>query len=126
VRGTVFDVTVEDDDATTLVSVEEGQVLVQHSLLPRGDPKIVNAGEWIRVFKNQPLIAKTMDRSGLIRGALRAAAEAMYNVVYRTPTAGGRTPGPSPSPGGGGGVGDKDPKPSPAPPPPPPPPPPSK
>jgi hypothetical protein len=126
VRGTVFDVTVEDEDATTLISVEEGQVSVQHSLLPRGDPKILNAGEWVRVFKNQPLIAKSVDRSGLIRGALRAAAEAMYNVVYRTPTGGGRTPGPSSGGGStGGGVGDKDPK-DPAPPPPPPPPPPPK
>jgi hypothetical protein len=58
VRGTVFDVTVEDEDATTMVTVDEGQVAVQHALLPRGDPKILNPGEWIRVYKNQPLSAK--------------------------------------------------------------------
>jgi ferric-dicitrate binding protein FerR (iron transport regulator) len=97
VRGTVFDVTVEDEDATTLIAVEEGQVAVQHSLLPRGEPKILNAGEWIRVYKNQPLTAKSMDHGGVIRAALRAAADAMYEVVYR----GGRTPSAS----GGGSTG---------------------
>src|SRR5207247_3063870 len=49
VRGTVFDVTIEDEDATTVVMVDEGQVAVQHALLPRGDPKIVNTGEWNRL-----------------------------------------------------------------------------
>jgi hypothetical protein len=123
VRGTVFDVSVEDEDATTLVSVEEGQVAVQHSLLPRGDPKILNAGEWIRIYKNQPLIAQQIDRGGVIRGALRAAADAMYSIVYR-PSAGGRAPSPGPTPSPGGGPADKGPKdPPPAPPPPPPPPP---
>src|SRR6266436_2818310 len=84
VRGTVFDVTVEDEDATTVVMVAEGQVAVQHALLPRGDPKILNPGEWIRVYKNQPLSAKLVDRGGVLRGAMRAAADAMYEVLYRT------------------------------------------
>jgi hypothetical protein len=136
VRGTVFDVTVEDDDATTLVMVDEGQVAVQHALLPRGDPKILNPGEWLRVYKNQPLSAKTVDRGGVLRGAMRAAADAVYEVIYRgsrgVPTsAGGGVPAPG-SGGGtgggtGGGVGDHKgngappPPPAPAPPPPPPP-----
>jgi len=138
VRGTVFDVTVEDEDATTVVMVAEGQVAVQHALLPRGDPKILNPGEWIRVYKNQPLSAKLVDRGGVLRGAMRAAADAMYEVLYRTsrvPTStGGGNPGGGT--GGGGGVGDCG-KPggcktggsgggtAPTPPPPPPPPPPS-
>jgi hypothetical protein len=138
VRGTVFDVTVEDEDATTVVMVAEGQVAVQHALLPRGDPKILNPGEWIRVYKNQPLSAKLVDRGGVLRGAMRAAADAMYEVLYRTsrvPTStGGGNPGGGTG-GGGGGVGDCG-KPggcktggsgggtAPAPPPPPPPPPP--
>jgi len=135
VRGTVFDVTIEDEDATTVVMVDEGQVAVQHALLPRGDPKILNPGEWIRVYKNQPLSAKVIDRGGVLRGAMRAAADAVYEVIYRTsrvPTSsGGGNPG-----GGTGGVGDCG-KPggckgggsggggntTPAPPPPPPPPP---
>lgn len=106
VRGTIFDVNVEDEDGTTQVVVVEGSVGVQHALLPRGDPKILNAGEWIRVYKNQPLQAKNVDKGGVLRGALRAAADAVYEVVYRTartPTGGG-----VPAGGGtGGGVGDK-------------------
>src|SRR6266436_4824589 len=83
VRGTIFDVSVEDEDATTLVVVDEGQVEVEHALLPSGHPKMLNAGEWVRVFKHQPLAAKSVDKSGVLRGAMRAAADALYEVVYR-------------------------------------------
>ena len=137
VRGTVFDVTVEDEDATTMVTVDEGQVAVQHALLPRGDPKILNPGEWIRVYKNQPLSAKVVDRGGVLRGAMRAAADAVYEVIYRTsrvPTStGGGIPGGGGHPGepgdcgkvggcktgGSGGGGSTAPVPPPPPPPPP-------
>jgi hypothetical protein len=54
VRGTIFDVAVEDEDGTTYVGVEEGQVLVQHQLQP-GPPKTLNQNEWIRIYANQPL-----------------------------------------------------------------------
>ena len=97
VRGTVFDVTVEDEDATTMVTVDEGQVAVQHALLPRGDPKILNPGEWIRVYKNQPLSAKVVDRGGVLRGAMRAAADAVYEVIYRTSRVPGSTGGGNPA-----------------------------
>ena len=103
VRGTVFDVNVEDEDATTLVVVDEGQVEVEHALLPSGHPKMLNAGEWVRVFKNQPLAAKSVDKGGVLRGAMRAAADALYEVVYR----GSRIPSSSGGsiPGSGGGTG---------------------
>ncbi|MBI2681252.1 MAG: FecR domain-containing protein [Candidatus Solibacter usitatus] len=128
VRGTTFDVSVEDEDATTLVMVEEGLVAVQHSLLPRGDAKLLGAGEWIRVYKNQPLAAKTIDRGGVLRTTLRAAADAMYGILLRTSRdpgntggSGGSTPSSGP-PASGGGVGDQGPGKPPPPPPPPPPP----
>jgi hypothetical protein len=54
VRGTVFDVAVEDEDGTTYVGVEQGQVLVQHRLQP-GNPKLLNENEYIRIYPNQPL-----------------------------------------------------------------------
>jgi ferric-dicitrate binding protein FerR (iron transport regulator) len=88
VRGTVFDVAIEDEDDTTLVSVEEGQVGVQHLLKP-GPERILNPGESIRVYRNQPLAAAQVDRSPLIRGVLRAAEQALYQVVYRTGLPGG-------------------------------------
>jgi hypothetical protein len=131
VRGTIFDVVVEDEDATTLVSVEEGQVGVRHALLPPFVDRLVNAGESIRVFRNQPLATNTVDRSGIARGVLRAAADAMYQVMYRThgvggiPGGGGAGGSTGGSGAGGGGTGDKGPSGNGkggAPPPPPPPP----
>ncbi len=133
VRGTVFDVVVEDEDATTLVSVEEGLVGVRHALLPPFQERLVSAGESIRVYRNQPLSANAIDRTGLARGVLRAAADAMYQVMSRTvhggigmPGAGGSAGGGAGGASGGGGTGEKGPTGNGnggAPPPPPPPPP---
>src|SRR5579871_296756 len=82
VRGTVFDVAVEDEDDTTLVSVEEGQVGVQHLLKP-GPERILNPGESLRVFRNQPLAAAQVDKGPAIRALLRAAEQALYEIAYR-------------------------------------------
>ena len=90
VRGTVFDVAIEDQDDTTLVSVEEGQVGVRHLLKP-GPEIILNQGESIRVFKNQPLAASNVDKSSIIRGILRQAEQALYEVIYRGHLPGGGT-----------------------------------
>jgi hypothetical protein len=101
VRGTTFDVSVDDDEQATLVVVEEGQVAVQHALLPRGDPKILNAGDYIQVYKDVPLAQRPfVNKDGAIRHALRAVTDALYTLVYETPRTG------SPIPGGstGGGV----------------------
>jgi ferric-dicitrate binding protein FerR (iron transport regulator) len=121
VRGTEFVVEVEDDEATTMVLVERGQVAVQHALMPRGAPKVLNEGEWIRVYKQQPLAAKTVDRESVIRGLWRVISDALYTAATRAPSSGGGAPG-----GGGGSLpGDTEPPPPPPPPPsgPPPPPP---
>jgi len=122
VRGTVFDVAVEDQDDTTLVSVEEGVVVVRHLLKP-GREQAVHAGEWLRVYKNQPLTARSVDRGSVVQGALRAAAQALYDLMYRTSRGSGGS-GTVPVPAGGGSSGDKDKGEAPTPPPPPPPPPP--
>ena len=103
VRGTVFDVNVEDENST-LVAVDEGQVAVQHLFLPAKDPKLVNAGEYLRIYRDQPLAQRGPNRDAIIHQGLRAAAEAFYRMIYRTPQApvgGSRIP--SPGPGGGGG-----------------------
>ena len=97
VRGTIFDVAMEDEDST-LVSVEEGQVAVQHALLPGGEPKLVNPGEYLRVYKDQPLARSAPNRDAAIRQGLNAVAEALYRVLY-----GGPRGGSSPVPGAGGG-----------------------
>ena len=104
VRGTVFDVVVEDEDDTTLVSVDEGIVEVEHRLKP-GRPRMLSAGESVRVFKNQPLTASSVDRSGIIRRVLGALEDAIY-TAGRTANGGGSVPGGSTPTATG--QGDKD------------------
>ena len=97
VRGTTFEVAVEDDNDTTLVVVDEGQVAVQHALLPRGDAKLVNPGEYLRVYRDQPLAdRRTLDKGTLLQRAARIMTDALSTAVYngraggaKVPTAGG-------------------------------------
>ncbi|MBI4877961.1 MAG: FecR domain-containing protein [Acidobacteria bacterium] len=118
VRGTIFDVVVEDAEETTLVSVEEGLVAVQHALLPRGDPKLVGAGEYIRVYKNSPLARKGFDKGSALQTALRALSDAFGSLIYRSPGGGGRIPIPGSAGGGPTLPGDTQTTPPPPPPPP--------
>ena len=103
VRGTVFDVAVEDDDGTTLVSVEEGQVEVQHRLQP-GPLKTLNPNESIRIYPNQPL-AKAGASPGVqfLWDRIKAMAE---DVLLRNPGGIGMPGGGSGAPGTTGGQGD--------------------
>lgn len=118
VRGTTFDVTVNDDDESTIVEVEDGTVEVRHALLS-GNPAILNTGDVFRVYRNEP-IAQRMDKGNLARQVLRIG----LNIVAIIGRSSG--PGTITLPGGGGstgGVGDTGGKtPPPAAPPPPPPP----
>jgi hypothetical protein len=121
VRGTVFDIDVEDSDATTLVLCEEGRVEVTHLIQPGS--QILNPGEWVRVFKNMPLQAKTVDRGMVWQHAFRAASDAANQIIFRAKT--GSAPGSTGTSGGSTASGDKNGAPTPtgsAPPPPPPPP----
>jgi hypothetical protein len=81
VRGTVFDVVVEDDDDTTLVSVEEGLVAVTHRTQASRDV-MLRGGESVRVYRNQPL-ARVVDRTPAVRTVLNAARQALYEVLTR-------------------------------------------
>src|SRR5580692_4236828 len=80
VKGTIFDVEVEDEDATTVVLDEEGQVEVRH-LLRAGDPKVLNPGEYIRVYKNEPIAKKLIDKGAVLQRALRVASEVLYEAA---------------------------------------------
>ena len=99
VRGTVFDVAVDDEDTTT-VSVDDGIVVVRHRIFP-GSETEVHAGEAIHIYRNQPL-AKRMDKGNAARMALRAAAQAAYEALYHR-SAGSAAGVPT---GGGTGGGD--------------------
>jgi hypothetical protein len=99
VRGTVFDVAVEDDDGTTLVSVEEGQVEVQHRLQP-GPSKLLNPNESIRIFPNQPLARLGGPSPGAIKFVFDRIKGAVADILLNNPGGIGM-PGGS---GSGGGL----------------------
>jgi hypothetical protein len=116
VRGTIFDVSINDDDETTIVSVEEGAVEVRHALKP-GSAKIVNAGESLHVYKDEPLAKGAIDKNELAHRIVRALGDAAYRLAISPP---GRVGGiPIPSGGGGVGTGEKGPPAPPSAPPPP-------
>jgi ferric-dicitrate binding protein FerR (iron transport regulator) len=124
VRGTTFDVSVDDDDETTRVAVEEGLVAVEHRLMPRdGDPRLLGAGDELVVYRNSPLAnTRRVDRGRI----MQILADAVWNIMTRTPRlpgGGGSVPGGTPPPAGGGLPGDTGATPPPPAPPPPPPPP---
>jgi hypothetical protein len=124
VRGTTFEVNVEDDDETTLVAVEEGTVAVEHRLMPRdGDPKILNGGDQLVVYRNSPLAAqRRLDRGRV----MQFIADALWQIMTRTPRlpgGGGPAgvpggPGPTTLPGDTGATPPPPPPPTGAPPPP--------
>ena len=55
-----------DEDETTRIDVIEGQVGVQHRLLPRNEPVLVKAVDAVLVQKDQP-ISRRMERGSLYR-----------------------------------------------------------
>jgi FecR protein len=83
VRGTVFDVSVEDDDGTTLVSVEEGEVEVRNTRQP-GPTRTLNENESIRIFPNQPL-AKVGGTSPAVQIIWDRVKGIVADVVLRNP-----------------------------------------
>jgi hypothetical protein len=88
VRGTIFDVSINDDDETTVVSVDEGSVEVRHALKP-GSAKIVNEGETLRVYRDQPLAQSIIDKNDLLRRILHGLGDAAYRVAISPPGHGG-------------------------------------
>jgi hypothetical protein len=124
VRGTIFDVEVEDEDGTTLVLDEEGQVEVRH-LLKIGDAKILNPNEYVRVYKNEPIAKKLIDKGSALQRAAKAASDAFYQVALNAARNGGSIARTTPASGGGSPSDTKNGNPPPPSPPPPPPPPPS-
>src|ERR1039457_4431799 len=106
VRGTIFDVDVQDSDGTTFVTLDEGLVDVRHLQVAS---KIVhlNPGESIQVLPNQPLAALPHDKGVVARQILRGLEDAVRQAIYQRPSG----PGTSGGPIGTGPNGDKGPKP---------------
>lgn len=121
VRGTTFYVEVEEDTEATTVSVEEGEVMVAHRLLPSGKQRVLGPGDELRVDRDEPIARARIDRGGVLRASFRALSDALYTIAIHSRQSGGTggaTPGGS-IPGGSGSPlpGDEGPS---APPPPPP------
>ncbi|HLH00731.1 MAG TPA: FecR family protein [Bryobacteraceae bacterium] len=114
VRGTTFDVAVDDDDETTLVTVEEGIVDVSHALKP-GNTRTLTTGESIQVYKNEPIARTTIDKNDLARRIVHAVGDAARVAIIQ-----GRTPGIGTITHVPGGSGQTAPTPPPSVPPPPP------
>jgi hypothetical protein len=65
-RGSAsFSIAVDDEDNSTRIDVQQGEVLVQHALLPRTEPVLVKAGDAISVQADQPLVLRRLDRGFL-------------------------------------------------------------
>jgi hypothetical protein len=129
VRGTTFDITVDGDDETTTVEVEDGLVEVRHALLP-SVTKMLGPGDSIKVYKNEPLQARLLDKGTFWHYALKGIQDAANLASMRGGPRGVLGTGGSPGvgdtgkgsgPTGGtsnGGSGTAAPTPPPPPPPP--------
>ena len=102
VRGTVFDVLVQDAD-TTFVTLEEGVVDVKNETAA-GNTATLKPGDSITVYRGQPLFAKAIDRGSILRRALYAVRDTYYQVMVQRPAGGVGAPIPG---GNGGAQGDK-------------------
>jgi ferric-dicitrate binding protein FerR (iron transport regulator) len=119
VRGTTFDVQVDEESESTLIEVVEGEVAVAHALRG-GVTRVLHSGESLTVYRTIPLEGRLIDKGTVIQHALRSLMDALQTVAMRGPRAGGGVGGVGG--GTGGTTGDTN-KPAPPPPPPPPPPP---
>ena len=121
VRGTTFDVSVDDREVTT-VFVHEGAVAVRHQLLPSSRETLVEEGQSLVVDPLTPLAKSGVDGAGIAGAAedvVRIAAS-LWRHIGGSPGGGGGAP----SAGGAGGGAPPLPTDEKAPEPPPPPPPP--
>jgi hypothetical protein len=101
VRGTTFDVEHDDMDST-LVAVSEGQVAVRHRVIPFDSPRYVNAGEQLRIYKDQPLAKAKLDKGAVAQRMADAVKDAIYVILTRSPRTGAGVPGAGGGPVGGG------------------------
>ena len=107
VRGTIFDVDVQNED-NTFVSVDEGLVDVRH-LRMASRSILLHPGESVQVISNQPL-ALARDKGPLLRRLFDAAVDAA-RVASTTRGAGGSgagSTGPIGSTGGNNGDNGKN------------------
>jgi len=128
VRGTIFDILVEDDDGTTLVTLEEGWVHVRNQTAPGPERDLRIPGESVEVFRGQGLMGKQVNNNnGVFQKAIHMAEDTLRALAQQNrpgiPIGGASTGGPTvagvPGAQGDKGKGGAAPAPPPAAPPPP-------
>jgi hypothetical protein len=105
VRGTVFDVEVEDADGTTFVSCDEGLVQIRNLTAPGNEP-FLHPGESKWIYRGQSLAQNKLLKDPVKQAALRAIRDAVQVALQRRVGAPGGIGGPIGS-AGGGAQGDK-------------------
>ena len=101
VRGTIFEVVVEDLAGTTFVSLEEGQVLVQHRMMP-GPTKMLLPGQSVRILPNEPLARAGINKGGIMLKAAKIAEQGVYDILRQRTVGGGAPSGGTSAPGAQG------------------------
>jgi hypothetical protein len=69
-----------DEDHTVRIDVVEGEVRIQHTLLPRGEAVVVKAVDAILVRPDEP-ISRRMDRGSLYRYTLKSLKDAWDAII---------------------------------------------
>jgi hypothetical protein len=105
VRGTIFDVDVQDDGAT-FVTLDEGLVDVRHLRVLSPIVRL-NPGESVQVLPNTPLAALPRDKGVILRQVLRGLEDAGRQAVYQRSGSPGNVGGNGPVASSGGVQGDK-------------------
>ena len=80
VRGTVFDVEVRDAEGTTFVSLDDGLIDVRNLTAP-GPSVLLKPGDSILIEPYRPLIPQQINQHAVFRQVLRAAEQAMVQVL---------------------------------------------
>jgi ferric-dicitrate binding protein FerR (iron transport regulator) len=76
-----FAIAVDDEDNSTRIDVQQGEVSVQHALIPRSEPVIVKAGDAIAVRADAPLISRRLDRGSLYHYAFQRIWKTLGSAV---------------------------------------------
>lgn len=80
-RSASLAIAVDDEDRSVRVDVREGEISVQHALLPQSNPVIVGAGDAIEVQADEPLVLRKLDRGSLYRYTFHAIWKTLASTI---------------------------------------------
>lgn len=80
-READFAVAVNEEDGSTRVQVNAGEVTVQHLLLPRGEGLAIHADDAISIYRDTPLEGQGSGYTSLYRYAFRAFLDVLTVVI---------------------------------------------